>query len=151
LRDSIEFASVPLCPSAQPEMEGSMIFGVVGGSVEEPRVGYLTEARPLDAEPLALSLPVHPTEVFRLAAPCAGSDCRHFDGVACQLASRTVRLLPIVATGLPACVIRASCRWWLQEGKEACLRCPQVVTRIYQPTDIQQQAAEYHRLPSVDR
>jgi len=141
LRDSIECASVPLCPSAQPEMEGSVIFGVVGGSVEQPRVGYLTEARPLAVESLALSLPVHPTEVFRLAAPCAGSDCRHFDGANCQLASRTVRLLPIVATGLPACVIRASCRWWLQEGKEVCLRCPQVVTRMYQPTEVQREAA----------
>jgi len=134
--------AMPLCPSAQPEMEGSVIFGVVGGSVEQPRVGYLTEPRPFAEEPLARSLPVHPTEVFRLAAPCAGSACRHFDGTNCQLATRTVQLLPIVTIGLPACVIRATCRWWLQEGREACKRCPQVVTWMYQPTDEQLRAAE---------
>ena len=33
----------PLCPSAQPEMEGSVVLGVVGGTSDEPRVGYLTE------------------------------------------------------------------------------------------------------------
>src|SRR5262252_1330711 len=88
------------------------------------------------------SLPVHPTEVLRLAAPCAGSACQHFDGANCQLATRTVQLLPILVTGLPACVIRATCRWWLQEGREACLRCPQVVTRMYEPTDEQLRAAE---------
>src|SRR5215470_17343984 len=60
---------IQLCPSTQPEMEGSLIFGLVGGSVEDPRVGYLSELRPFAEEPLARSLPVHPTEVSRLAAP----------------------------------------------------------------------------------
>ena len=33
----------PLCPSAQPAMEGSVVFGVVGGTSDEPRVAYLTD------------------------------------------------------------------------------------------------------------
>jgi hypothetical protein len=78
---------MPLCPSAQPEMEGSVIFGVVGGSVEQPRVGYLTEPRPFAGEPLTRSLPVHPTEVFRLAAPAPAAPA----GISTE---RTVNLQP---------------------------------------------------------
>ena len=41
---------------------------------------------------------------------------------------RIVQQLPTVVETLPACQIRSSCRWWLQEGKAACYRCPQMVT-----------------------
>lgn len=131
----------PLCPSAQPEMAGSVIFGVVGGTAQEPRVGYLAEPLPATAERLALSAPVVPTEIFRLAAPCAGSACQHFDGATCRLAARTAELLRPVVDALPPCRIRPRCRWWLQEGKEACLRCPQIVTQAYAPSELMQAVA----------
>jgi len=133
--------NAPLCPSAQPEMTGSVIFGIVGGTPEEPRVGYLAETVPATPERLALSSPVLPTEVFRLAAPCAGSACRHFDGAQCRLAARTVELLPAVVDAPPPCRVRPDCRWWLQEGKAACLRCPQVVTQAYAPSELYEQVA----------
>jgi hypothetical protein len=132
----------PLCPSAQPEMEGSVVFGVVGGTVDAPQVGYLAETQPVTDELLVLTSPVKPTEVFRFAAPCAQSACRHFDGLKCQLATRTVQLLPVVVESLPPCAIRPNCRWWQQEGKAACARCPLIVTEMYQPTDQQRQVAE---------
>jgi len=44
--------------------------------------------------------------------------------------------------GLPACLIRATCRWYQQEGKAACHRCPQVVTYIAEPTNQMRLAAE---------
>ena len=40
-------ASPPFCPSAQPSMEGAVVFGVVGGTASEPRVGYLTQPLPV--------------------------------------------------------------------------------------------------------
>jgi len=43
---------------------------------------------------------------------------------------------------LPPCRIRQSCRWWLQEGKAACFRCPQVVTDDYNPSEIMAEVAE---------
>ncbi|NCS45084.1 MAG: nitrogen fixation protein, partial [Microcystis aeruginosa BS11-05] len=43
---------------------------------------------------------------------------------------------------LPPCRIRQNCRWWLQEGKAACLRCPQVVTDNYNPSEIFVKVAE---------
>lgn len=142
MKDNSEAVSVALCPSAQPEMQGSVIFGVIGGSVERPQVGYLAAPRPVADEPLIAELPVHPTEVFRIAAPCAGTACQHFDGANCHLATRTVQLLPVAASSAPPCAIRGDCRWWRQEGKEACLRCPQIVTRMYQPTDAVRLAAD---------
>jgi hypothetical protein len=116
-------------------MEGSVAFGVVGGTVDEPRVGYLTKPRLVTDELLALSGPVQPTEVFRFAAPCAERGCRHFDGSRCRLVMKTVRVLPEASLDLPPCVIRPNCRWWQQEGKAACLRCPIIVTENYQPTE----------------
>jgi hypothetical protein len=123
-----------LCPSAQPEMAGSLLFGVVTGSVDRPRVAYLAEPQPVSDELLAMSGPVRPTEVFRFAAPCAMSQCRHFDGVNCRLVQRTVQLLPVAVERLPPCRLRPKCRWWRQEGRAACLRCPQVVTENYRPS-----------------
>jgi hypothetical protein len=130
-----------LCPSARADMEGSIIFGVVGGTVEEPRVGYLVESLPVSEDLLALTGPAEPTEVFRIAATCITTACQQFDGRDCRLASRAVQFLPRVVELLPACRIRPNCRWWRQEGKAACLRCPQVVTTNFHPSRQQIQFA----------
>jgi hypothetical protein len=110
--------------------------------LEEPRVAYLPEIQPVTAEILALAQPVTPTEVFRFAASCAEKECVHFDGVNCRLAQRIVQGLPEVTDTLPPCRVRQSCRWWLQEGKAACFRCPQVVTDDYNPSEIMTEVAE---------
>ncbi|AUB35003.1 hypothetical protein COO91_00851 [Nostoc flagelliforme CCNUN1] len=91
----------PLCPSAKPEMEGSVVFGVVGGTVEEPRLHHLIKPQPVTEDLLALSSPVAPTEIFRFAAPCASNACQHFDGSKCRLATKIVHLLPKVVDELP--------------------------------------------------
>lgn len=124
-----------LCPSAQPEMSGSVIFAIIGGTPQKPRANYLSETRATDASLLRLSEPVSPTEVFRFAAACAESGCQHYDGARCQLVRRTVQALEPVRNSLPACPIRPRCTWWQQEGKDACVRCPQIVTQLYAPTE----------------
>lgn len=123
------------CPSAQPEMAKSVLFGVVGGTADHPRVRFLGDLRPVTQEILALTEPVEPTEVFRFGAPCAQSACQHYDGTNCRLAQRVVGLLPIVTTDLPPCRLRSRCLWFKQEGGAACQRCPQVVTLSYAPTE----------------
>jgi hypothetical protein len=124
----------PLCPSAQPEMTGSQVIGVIGGTATEPRVLPLREPLAVSEELLRLADPVLPTEVFRFAAPCAGSGCQHFADGECRLARRVIHILPEVTDRLPPCRIRPDCRWWRQEGRAACLRCPQIVTQTYGPT-----------------
>jgi hypothetical protein len=120
-----------LCPSAQPDMEGSRVLGVVGGTAEAPQLAYLNEYLDVTEEILASTAPVNPTQVFRFAARCEEKACRHFDGAKCQLATRIVQILPAVTEALPACLIRPTCRWYQQEGRAACMRCPQVVTERF--------------------
>ncbi len=126
----------PLCPSARPEAGGSLALGIVVGSVAEPRVTYFPEPVAVTEQLLALAEPVTPTEIFRFAAPCAKKACQHFDGSDCRLVQRIVGQSPVVAEDLPPCHIRADCRWWQQEGKAACLRCPQIVTDKYDSADV---------------
>lgn len=123
-----------LCPSAQPEMAGSVAFGVVAGTAEQPRIAWIERPIPVTPDLLALTGPLPPTQVLRIAAPCQESACCHFDGTDCRLATRLVQLMPAVVDNLPACRIRPDCRWFLQEGRAACMRCPQVVTYSVDPT-----------------
>jgi hypothetical protein len=128
-----------LCPSAQPDWEGSQAIGVVGGSADAPQVAYLSEPQPVTEALLDLARPVTPAEVFRFSAPCACSGCGHFSSEEskCRLAQKIVRWAPVVVEKLPPCPIRADCRWWQQEGRAACMRCPQVVTdRFEAPEEI---------------
>jgi hypothetical protein len=131
-----------LCPSAQPDWEGSAIIGVVHGTAEAPALSFLDEPIPVTDEVLALSHPVTPTEVFRIAAPCMCSGCVHYTSGVCRLASRVVKALPVVTNSLPACGIRPECRWWRQEGEAACLRCPQVVTDNFYPSEQMRDVAD---------
>jgi len=120
----------PLCPSTFPGWPDSVAFGIVTGNVEEPRWQPFEKPLPITDELLALSGPVAPTEVFRFAGPCAGNACQHFAGETgqCRLVEKTVRFVPKVQDKLPPCTIRVDCKWWRQEGREACFRCPQVAS-----------------------
>lgn len=116
------------CPSAQPSMEAPRLLGVVEPTEDGPRVAYLNEEVAVTSDLLGAAAPARPAEVFRFAAICETSRCTHFDGMRCKLAARIVDRLPPVVDALPVCLIRPTCRWFAQEGREACLRCPQVVT-----------------------
>ena len=132
-----------LCPSANHKDEGAQIFAVVGGTPSKPETAYLDQTLPITEELLQLAETVDPTEIFRFAAPCAKTGCQHFDGnqSSCQLAARTVKLVPVVVSKLAHCASRQSCRWWQQEGVAGCQRCPQVVTLNYAPSDAIRQAS----------
>lgn len=133
-----------MCPSAQPEMQGSRVLGVVGGTADAPAVAYLNQFLPVTDEIIALAQPAKPTQVMRFAAPCQEKLCSHFDGKDCGLVTRIVQILPAVTEALPACLIRATCRWFAQEGRAACQRCPQIVTQVDEPADTMRMAAEGH-------
>ena len=132
------------CPSAQADADGARMFGVMTGTPEAHRVGYLTEIVPLSKQLLALAGSAKPTQLFRIAAPCAGASggCKHFKSHACSLAERIVAGVPAVVNALPACQIRSTCRWFRQEGKEACFRCPQVMTDKSNASDYERQIAD---------
>jgi hypothetical protein len=132
----------PLCPSATPESPGAAVFGVVGGTVENPRVSYLDQPVQVSDDLLRLTAPVPATEVLRIAGPCIGGACAHFADRTCTLATKVVRYLPQVVEELPPCAIRARCRWFAQEGADACRRCPQVIREDVRPSGEMRMAAD---------
>jgi hypothetical protein len=129
------------CPSSQATDDDARIFGMMTGAPEAHRVGYLTEALPVSDKLLALAGSAKPTELYRIAAPCAKGNCKHFKSNACTLAQRIVDGIPAVVNALPACQIRSTCRWFRQEGKAACVRCPQVMTDKPNASDYEKQIA----------
>ncbi len=133
-----------LCPSAPPDWEGSQVIGVAVGTADAPAVAYLSEPQPVTEALLALARPVNPTEVFRFSAPCAGTGCGHFSAEEskCKLADKIVRWAPVVVDKLPPCTIRPDCRWWKEQGRAACMRCPQVVTDRLEAPEALAQAAD---------
>ena len=138
-----------LCPSAQPGMDQCRVLGLVqwrDGSAE-PELQYLNEQLPTTPEVLAQAAPLKPTEVFRLAATCQEDLCPYFDGSDCRLATRIVQILPAVVNALPPCIIRRECRWYFQEGGNACKRCPAITTVSY---DLSEQALEVSGLPVME-
>lgn len=116
------------CPSARPEQDGAVVFGVRTAADADVRIGYLSESVPATSDVLDLAEPASPLEVFRIAAPCAETGCAHFADHRCSLVTRIVEQVPVVVSIAPACAVRSKCRWWAQEGVAACRRCPQVVT-----------------------
>jgi hypothetical protein len=130
-----------LCPSAQPGMEQCRVLGVVQRDGPSPILQYLDQHLPATAEVLAMAAPLKPTEVFRLAATCAEHRCPHFDGADCQLATRIVQILPAVVDTLPPCIIRQDCRWYSQEGRAACRRCPEITTVNYDVSSLSQEVS----------
>jgi hypothetical protein len=134
-----------LCPSAQPELSRSRIYGVIGGARDKVDVAYLSEDLPITPELLALCGPVTPTEVFRIAAPCQGNKCQHFDGAECRLVNNLVQIAPSTST-LRNCAIRPLCRWYSQQGAAACARCSEIITTYYNPpTDLDEAAVPFRQ------
>jgi hypothetical protein len=130
-----------MCPSAQPEMDDSLVLGVLEETPSGQRLAWLEEPQPVTQQLLSMTGEVDPRNIFRFAARCEEKKCVHFDGKNCRLATRIVQILPRAVEALPACSIRAECRWYQQEGKSACFRCPQVITHLENPSAQMLQAA----------
>ncbi len=118
------------CPSAQPDMEDARVIGILSGEVDAPRIAYLKADARIDPADLPDLGPLEPIQVFRFAARCEEGRCAQFREGRCSLGARIVAGLDPVVDALPSCQIRSTCRWHAEEGRDACLRCPQVVTLV---------------------
>jgi hypothetical protein len=58
-----------MCPSADAEMSGSVIFGIVVGTPEEPHLVHLDRVKPIPPELLTLDTPSNPPKFFGLPPP----------------------------------------------------------------------------------
>ncbi len=116
-----------LCPSTSTE-NATRVIGVVRAGDDGPRVAYAAGSVGFTDELRSLVEPVDAAEVLRLAGPCAERRCAHHVDDRCSLGERAVSMLPVVVQRAPRCSIRSHCRWFGEQGVEACLRCPAIVT-----------------------
>lgn len=118
------------CPSAPHDTPGATVFGVVLGDRQTPEVAYLAKQTTLDPGMDLAAQGVDPGHAFRFTAQCAQSKCGQWNRGGCRLGRDiAARLQPVVDTA-PACAIRSTCRWFAENGVSACVRCPQVTTRV---------------------
>ncbi len=114
------------CPSA-PCIEGALLLGVV---TETGRVSYVQPPTRIDAAFVERAqADGRPESRFRFSAPCIEAGCSQWTGTRCAVADRVVALEGTgeIATRLPPCAIRRTCRWFDQRGAQACHVCPVVV------------------------
>lgn len=117
-----------MCPSA-PAEEGAQFLGVIR---HDGSVAYVKDRLEVTREFVALTCTGRPPEQrFRFASLCQESACAQWVDDRCGLPEQLGGLLTSADVGepLPRCSIRARCRWFHQEGADACRICPSVTTR----------------------
>ena len=93
-------ADPPLsCPSAQPDMVDAHPFGIVSGTVQEPRVAYLKRDAEVTPEMMAELGDLDPTRILRFSARCESSRCAQFEGGRCGLGERAAEFAHCGALG----------------------------------------------------
>ena len=117
-----------LCPSAKLQ-EGAILLGIVR---ENGRISYLNEQVVVDQTFVNTARQGRtPEKRFRFADTCVKSGCKQWTGSRCGVIDKVLEykesLAPDEAT-LPKCSIRSRCRWFSQQGVDACHVCPIVVT-----------------------
>lgn len=122
-------------------MRDAHIFGVLSGSVDAPRVAYLKKEAVIPAARMPPTPGIDPVEAFRFGARCEEGRCAQYADGRCSLGQRLVDGLEPVVDALPSCTLRPSCRWFFEQGNEACVRCPQVVTLVPKGSDRLSRAA----------
>ena len=116
-----------LCPSGRCR-PGAILLGVINS---DATVGYITQQITVDREFVCSATKVGiPEKRFRFSEPCVESGCEHWTGRSCGVVEELLACVDVAwkSSTLPACSIRARCRWYEQEGRRACEICPVVVT-----------------------
>jgi hypothetical protein len=116
------------CPSAVAH-PGATLLGAINadgsvGFIETPITideAFLQEA----GEGVALE------KLFRFSTRCVQSGCKQWSQGNCTVIQRIIDAAPDWPQqhpALPACSIRTTCRWYAQEGADACSYCAFVTT-----------------------
>jgi hypothetical protein len=128
-------AAALACPSARAE-PGNLLYGhVTAGTVHR-----LGTPIPITAEFVeAISANGPPERRFRFAGTCQEGRCAQWTGTGCGVIERVLAELEPAGSdaALPRCFLRASCRWFAQEGGVACAACSHVVTDRRKPVEVQ--------------
>ncbi len=108
---------------------------VLGVVQDDGRVAFLPKPPTVDAEFVAHAAQAgSPERRFRFAGACVKGLCTQWTGSACGVIERALEQIATDAADtlddapLPACAIRATCRWYRQRAASACRICPLIVT-----------------------
>lgn len=70
-----------------------------------------------------------PERYYRFSSPCVQNGCRQWANGSCGVIKKVLGAgLDDLPADAPACIIRNTCRWFHQEGVQACYVCPMVIT-----------------------
>jgi len=118
------------CPSSDCS-PGNLLIGVIGS---DGRVGHIRPPLTVDENFVqrASQGATPPEARLRFAGQCVEAACAQWTGAACGviqglLTATGEKTEEPRETGIPVCAIRPSCRWFSQEGLDACRVCPLVV------------------------
>jgi hypothetical protein len=129
------------CPSALGQV-GSNLLGVVNPS---GTVGFFSEPMEVTPEFLEDAGDYGTIERrFRFSNKCVQNGCKQWTGKECNVIKVILTLDSIPQNNdLPDCSIRSTCRWYFQEGANACNGCRYIVTNVSEVTPPEQ---EYNSL-----
>jgi len=118
-------SSKKLCPSYVGKV-GAQLFGVVN---KDGRVQFIT---PLTVTEEFIQQNDHLEQRFRFTGKCVEKGCGQWDNEEskCSLSKKVQNLDTVKNTGLSFCPIRSQCRWFSQDGNEACFSCNEVTRNM---------------------
>jgi hypothetical protein len=117
------------CPSSVAA-EGSVLLGVFN---KNGSLGYISNKTEVTGNLYEqVKKTKDPEKHFRFSNTCVESGCRQWSSGKCGVINNILHAnedLNLEAQ-LPNCSIRTSCRWYFQEGAQACTFCPYIVTNM---------------------
>ena len=120
------------CPSSKA-LPGA---GLLGVRQPDGRIALLPEVLPVDDDFISIAQqdPVPLEQRFRFTNSCLENGCKQWNKNGCGIVHRVVKYIDQVNSidELPSCGIRSTCRWFSQEGANACKVCTYIVTEISQ-------------------
>lgn len=119
-----------LCPSSKCK-SGSELLGV---RQDDGTVAILPQTLPIDESFIenASADGIPAEQKFRFTNKCVECGCKQWTGKSCGVIDQLVQYIDTlpVSEALPPCAIRKSCRWYKQQGADACKVCKFVVTEV---------------------
>ena len=116
-----------MCPSSKAT-KGARLLGV---RQEDGQVAILPQPLRLNDSFIEIASQIAPAEQhFRFTNKCIESGCAQWTGSRCGVSDQIVSVIDQVVTEheLPSCGIRPVCRWFRQNGADACRVCVYVIT-----------------------
>ncbi|MCE3075117.1 hypothetical protein [Chryseobacterium gwangjuense] len=118
-------SSKKMCPSYVGKV-GAQLFGVVN---KDGKVQFIT---PLTVTEEFIQQNDNLEQRFRFTGKCVEKGCAQWDNEEskCSLSKKVQNLETIKNTELSFCPIRSQCRWFSQDGKNACFSCNEVTRNM---------------------